>query len=139
MFDSISKWKDKITHYIDLRIQLIKLGLIDRASSVLSYFIFTIVSLFIVLGIFIFLGMGIAEFFAAQLHSYAQGYFLTAGIYILLLIVFVAFRKKIIDIFSSQFISILTENDQDKSEEEEEREIDFPKVKDPDNPNRELP
>jgi hypothetical protein len=139
MLDKIDKWKNKITHYIDLRTQLIKLGLIDRASGVLSYFIFTIISLFIVLAVFIFLGMGTAEYFAAVLGSYAAGYFITAGIYIVLLVILVALRKKIIDMFSSQFIAILTETDHDKTEEEEERELDIPKVKDPDNPNQELP
>lgn len=138
MLDQLDRWKNKITHYIDLRVQLIKLGLIDRASSVLSYFIFTFVALFIILGIFIFLGMGTAEYFAAVLGSYAKGYFLTAGIYILLLLLLVAFRKKIVDVFSSQFISILTDTDNEKTEEEEEKEIDFPKVKDPDNPKEEL-
>jgi hypothetical protein len=139
MLDSINKWKDKITHYIDLRTQLIKLGLIDRTSSVLSYFIFTFVALFILLGVFIFLGMGTAEYFAAVLGSYAQGYFITAGIYILLLVVLIALRKKIIDFFSSQFISILTETDRDKSDDEEEKAMGPSKVNDPDDPNNELP
>ena len=139
MLDQIGKWKDKITQYIELRAQLIKLGLIDRTSNVLSYFIFTFICLFFLLAIFIFLGMGTGEYFAAVLHSYTAGYFITAGIYILLLLMLVAFRKKIIDIFSSQFIQILTETDRDKSDEEEERELDIPKVKDPDDPNRELP
>lgn len=47
----ISKWKDKIAHYIEVRINLFKLGLIERVSNVLSYLTFVFIGLFLSLPI----------------------------------------------------------------------------------------
>lgn len=129
MLKIITEWKDKITQYLELRTKLIKLGVIDKASGLLSYFIFTIICLFFLLAILIFTGMGLGEFFAALLNSYTAGYFITAGIYILLFLLFIAMRKRIIGAFSGLFIRVLTEGE----EKEEENPTSEPKGEQPGN------
>lgn len=104
----ISSWKEKIAHYVEIRMNLFKLGLIERMSNIMSYLIFVFIGLFVGLSILIFLGIGIGEYFATVLDSRAGGFFVTAGIYILLLIVMFLFRSPIKKAFAGVFIRILT-------------------------------
>jgi hypothetical protein len=111
MLGFITKWFDKIAHSLELRIQLIKLNLMERISGILSYFIFSFVVLFITLAILIFMGMGLSELFATLTGSRTAGYFITTGIYILLLAIIMAVRKSFIKSFSGVFIRIMTAED----------------------------
>jgi len=122
----ISKWKDKIAHYIDVRLNLIKLGFIERTSNILSYLIFVFIGLFLGISVLIFLGIGIGEYFATVLGSRAGGFFITAGFYILLLIVMLLARTPIVNGFSGVFIRIMTatepDDEDDKNEKQKSRE-----------------
>lgn len=111
MIDFINKWKDKITQNIGLRVELAKLELIERSSGILSYFIFTIICLFLALCILLFLGMGLGEFFAALTDSKALGYIIIAGIYILLFFVLALARRPIVRFFSGIFINVMTRDE----------------------------
>ena len=111
MLGFITDWIDKITHSLELRVQLVKINLIERISSVLSYFIFSFVILFLTLAVLVFLGMGLSEFFANLTDSRVAGYLITTGIYILLMVCVFAGRKTFVKLFSGMFIRILTEDE----------------------------
>jgi hypothetical protein len=113
----INKWKDKIAHYVDVRVQLVKLSVIERSSNVLSYFIFVFICLFISLSVLIFLGIVLGELFSGLLDSRPLGYLVTTGIYLLLVGLMFAMRKTIINAFSSAFIRILTSMDDDDEDD----------------------
>lgn len=117
--DFINKWKDKIAHYIDVRVQLVKLSLIERTSSVLSYFIFVFICLFISVSVLIFLGIVIGELFSDILDSRPLGYLVTTGIYLLFLLLMVGLRKSIVGAFSSIFIRMLTAADDDDDDDKD--------------------
>ena len=118
----VSKWKDKIAHYVDVRLSLLKLGFIERTSNILSYLIFVFIGLFLTLSILIFLGIGIGEYFATLLDSRAGGFFITAGFYILLLVILALMRNTITTAFAGIFIRIMTATDHDDDEKEKEKE-----------------
>lgn len=107
----IGKFKDKIAHYINARLDLIKLDFIQRTSGILSYLIFTFICLLFTLCLFIFVGLGLGEYFSALVDSRAGGYFITAGIYLLLFLIMILFRAAIFRIFSGIFIRALTDDD----------------------------
>lgn len=113
----ISNWKEKIAHYIEIRLNLIKLGLIERISGILSYLIFIFISLFLAASILIFVGIAIGEYFATVLDSRAGGFSVTAVFYILLMAVMLVFRMSIIRAFSNMFIRELTAKDDDETDE----------------------
>lgn len=115
MFDFLDRWKDKITQNVSLRLELMKLNFIQRASGILSYFIFMIICLLLALCILLFLGMGMGEFFSSLTGSRGLGYILTATFYIVLFIVLLLARKNIIRRFVNVFIGVMT---QDVEEEE---------------------
>ncbi len=119
----ISKWKDKISHYIDVRLNLMKLGLIERASSILSYLIFVFIGLFLTVAVLIFIGIGIGEYFADVFDSRAAGFFMAALLYIVLLVLMYLLRKPITNGFAGVFIRIMTAPDPDEERDTEKKEI----------------
>jgi len=124
----ISKWKDKIAHYIDVRLDLIRLGFIEHVSNVLSSLIFIFISLFLAMSILIFAGIGISEYFAAILDSRAGGFFITAAFYILILVIMFLLRTPISNSLSGMFIRIMTAQNNDDNEKNEEKTKDDIKV-----------
>ena len=121
----IDKWKDKIAHYIDVRVSLIKLGLIERVSGILSYLIFVFIGLFLTVSILIFIGIGIGEYFGEVLDSRAGGFFITAGFYVLLLGLMFFLRVPVTSAFSSAFIRILTDDGPDDGKDDKRTKTDI--------------
>ena len=113
-----SRWKDKATEYIDVRVGLLKLSFIERTSMLLGNLMVSFIYLFIALAFFIFLGFALLETFSSMLDSRVAGAFLTAGFFALMLGLLFALRKSIIKAFSSIFIRILTEGDDDDDDDD---------------------
>lgn len=114
ILDFVGKWKDKVTDYVDMRVQLVKLNIIEQVSKVLSYFIFMILCLLFLLPVLFFSGIGFAEYIASLVNSTAAGYAITAGIYLAVLLILFAFRKKIIKSFTGLFINVMTDDEDDE-------------------------
>jgi hypothetical protein len=111
-----TRWKDKATDFVDVRVRLLKLSFIERTSTLLGNLMASFIYLFIALAFFIFLGVALLELFADLLDSRVGGAFLTAGIFALMLGILFAARKAIISAFAGIFIRILTEQDEDDEE-----------------------
>ncbi|MBS1782775.1 MAG: hypothetical protein JSS78_06895 [Bacteroidetes bacterium] len=116
--DFISKWKDKIAHYVDVRISLLKLGFIEKTSNILSYLIFVFIGLFLGLSILLFVGIALGEYFAAVFSSRTAGFMTTVGFYAVLLGCLFGLRKTIITAFSGVFIRILTSGNTEEERHE---------------------
>ncbi len=115
-----TRWKEKATDYVDVRLGLMKLSFIERTSTLLSNLMISFIYLFVGLAFFIFFGIALLEVFIELLDSRIGGAFLTAGIFALMLGVLFALRKPIIAAFAGIFIRILTERDEDDDDEDEE-------------------
>jgi hypothetical protein len=118
MLGFISKWKDKLADYVDMRVRIVKLDFIERTSQVLSFFTFTIVCFLLVLPILLFMGIGVAEFFADLVGSRAGGYLIITGIYMLMLGLLFIYRKTFIAKFTGLFIRVMTENEDEDEDDE---------------------
>ena len=114
-----SRWKDKATEYIDVRVGLLKLSFIERTSMLLGNLMVSFIYLFIALAFFIFLGFALLETFSSMLDSRVAGAFLTAGFFALMLGLLFALRKSIIHAFTGIFIRILTEGDDDDDDDDD--------------------
>ena len=115
-----TRWKDKATDYIDVRLGLLKLSFIERTSTVLGNLMISFIYLFIALAAFIFIGIGLMETFVTLLDSRIGGAFMTAGLFIVLFAILFAVRKSIIAAFAGIFIRILTESDEDDEDDDKE-------------------
>lgn len=109
--------KEKVIRYVEVNVNLFKIKLIGRTSSLLSYFMFALIILILLCCIILFFGYGLTEvFFDAGLSRIAS-YFLTTGIYCALLALVVLLRKNITGFFNNAFIDILTEDDDEDDAE----------------------
>ncbi len=112
-----SKLRDRVVEYIDVNIKLLKLNLIEQTSKIFGYFIYIVVILFILLGALLFAGFGMAELFTQLVNSRWLGYLITFVIYLLMLWVFIAHRRKIVKKISNAFIRVVTEPDEDEGDD----------------------
>ncbi|OJW83515.1 MAG: hypothetical protein BGO69_08575 [Bacteroidetes bacterium 46-16] len=119
----IDKWKDKITEYVDVRVQLIKLSFVERTSHILGYFVYVFIVLSLLLPILIFLGMGLSEAFTELFDSRTAGYFMTLGVYVLLTLIVMLCRKQLINKAAGIFIAKLTDDDDDNDEEQQKTTV----------------
>jgi hypothetical protein len=121
-----SQFTNKIARYVDVRVKLVKITLIEKTSALLSYFMYALIALFIVFCILLFCGFGLLEAFVMAGLSRMAASFITLGIYCLMLFALIALRKNIIRGFSNLFVSVMTDagrkddddDDDDKREEE---------------------
>lgn len=120
----LGKWKDKATQYIDVRVQLMKLKFIERASNVLGSLMLAFVLMMVSIAVLMFMGLGILECFSALFDSRIAGAFATAGVFILLMLIILGFRKGITTACANIFIRIMTEPGEDDDDDSEDRDSD---------------
>ena len=113
----IGQIKDQVAGYADVYIKLFKLNFIQRTSGLVSYLMFAMIGLFILLGVFLFLGFGLIELFVDLGLSRLASIFIVVGIYILMLLVLMLCRKQVTRFFAGGIISVLTEGDDEPEEE----------------------
>ena len=114
----VGQLKEKVTQYVDVYVKLAKISFIGKTANLLSHFMFSLIALFIFLCIILFLGFGLTELFVVAGLSKAVSFFITIGIYVLLLVLVVLLRRPIARFFASIFIKVLTEGDDDKEADE---------------------
>jgi hypothetical protein len=107
-----------------------KLGFIERTSHVIGNLMIGFILLFLSFSMLIFIGMGLMKAFSIWLNSEVAGSFATAGIFLILILLFVGLRKKVLIAFAGFFIGIMTagadddDDDDEKQDEEEDDEDD---------------
>lgn len=111
MFSNV---KEKITQYIEVQLKLVKLNIIDGASSLLSYIMFALIAMFIAFCIVLFLGFGIVELLHECGIPRLGAIFCTIGFYLLIFAGVVLMRERITRFFSTIFIRVMTSMDEDK-------------------------
>lgn len=110
----VKKWMDKIARYVDIKISLLKLELIEIISGVFSTLVFVLIAFFIGFCVLLFFGLTLSEWFFSITDSRILAYLITTFVYLLLFILLLAIRKKITGFFSGIFIGILTEADEEE-------------------------
>lgn len=104
----IGNWKEKITQYMEIRLNLLKLGFIERISSILGFLVFIFMGIFLSASVLFFIGMGVGAYFGELLHSTSGGFFITGSFFVLLLLIVFLLRTAIIHSFMSLFIRVMT-------------------------------
>lgn len=95
IFENISELKDNLRQYLETRISYFGISAFEKAVKILTAIISRVfVSLLLVIAL-IFLSAAVAIYLGSILESTELGLLIVGGIYLLLGIVFYAFRKKI--------------------------------------------
>lgn len=109
----IGKLFDKATKYLQIKLDVLKLNAIQRVAVVMGFCMFLMLSMMLASAIMLFLGIALSEYFGALTGSTSAGYFIVTGIYVVLLLFIVLFKKKFQRWFAGLFISLLTTDDDD--------------------------
>jgi hypothetical protein len=109
----IGQLKEKIKSYLDAYVQLAKLEFISRTANVLGYVLFATIAIFITFGIVLIFGFGLAEAVVALGLPKVAAYFIVLAFYVLLLVIFIASRKRIVRFFANDIVKMLTKDDTD--------------------------
>lgn len=107
----IGKLFDTLTEYIKARLDVMKLTLVERTALLMGYFMFLLTGLMVVTAILIFLGFGLAIVFGDLCNSPAAGFFITAGIYALLVFIVAMQKTRLLNWMAGLFINMLTGDD----------------------------
>ncbi len=110
--------KEKIGEYAKAYLSLLKLNVVGKTASVVSYLMFFFIALFLLFAVIIFLGFGLTEGFVALGLSRVGATFSTVGVFVFMLTLLFAFRKGITDYFAGVIISIMTEGDDTEASED---------------------
>jgi hypothetical protein len=95
--ESFKEWKESITQYITTRYELHKLEMANNLAQLASSYVTKIVLLYFLLLALFFMSLSLGFYIGSLLDSNALGFFLTGCIYILLMIIFYAMRKTIVE------------------------------------------
>ena len=98
---------------------MVKLGLIERASNLMSMFLLLLISMFVALLVMVFLGLALATTFTHMTGSAVVGFLLTGLVFILILCMLVLFRRPILRSFTNLYISLLTAADEGDEDEQD--------------------
>jgi len=97
MLEEINNIRKDILEYVDVRLDLIRLHTAENISRLLSQVATLAVIGYLLFFILIFISFGVAYFFGEIFNSNILGFFCVAVFYFLILVVFLLFRKKIIE------------------------------------------
>jgi hypothetical protein len=117
-----SNIKDKISRYIEIRIDLMKVSVIGRTASVVSYVLFALICLLILFCIVLFIGLGLTNAFIDMGISAVGSFFMTTGIYILLLVFIILLRRPISRFFADSLVEVITADDNNGNEDASKNE-----------------
>ena len=97
MLEELEKIRKEIREYLGVRFDLLRLQIAESISGILSKTATLIITGYLLFFILLFLSIAAGYFFASLLGSNELGFLCVAGIYTLLLLVFILFRKRIIE------------------------------------------
>lgn len=116
MRNLFNEWKENATRFLEVRANLLKLTIVERASNVLSFLIYIFILIFLAIAVLIFLGLALKETFAQWFNSAIGGAFATLGFYLLLVLIVVLMRKSVLNSFASIFVRMLTAEDEEEDD-----------------------
>ncbi|MBN2636700.1 MAG: hypothetical protein JXR61_10555 [Prolixibacteraceae bacterium] len=110
---NISELNDAVKQYLQAKLDLVKLRLLKKTANYMSTLFGMLISILILTLIIAFSGTAFTLWYGQTYSSYLDGALIMLGILILLLILFLIFRKKLLmSLFISKFSAILFEDDE---------------------------
>jgi hypothetical protein len=104
--------KTQLTEYIELRTEQARLGLVESAAKVTAYFTSAVIIILLVILCLLSLVVACSFFIGQYLHNYGLGFLISAGIYLLGLLLFVwVFKKKTENSIMNKIIQLTNEQE----------------------------
>jgi hypothetical protein len=96
---------EHITDFLETYYQLLTINVAQKSINITSSLINAVILAFLCLLIASFIGLGLAWWLGNVINSRAGGFFITAGIYLIVMIALIVMRKKVIFPFLRNFIT----------------------------------
>jgi len=97
MLEDLNNIKNDIKDYIEVRLDLIKLHTAENISRIVSNAASYAIIGYLLFFILLFISLAGGYYFASLLQSNELGFLCIAGIYLLLMIIFLIYRKQLIE------------------------------------------
>jgi len=97
MLEDINKIKKDVQEYVETRLDLTRLHVAENLSRIISSAATIAIIGYMLFLILLFVSFAAGYFLAARLQSNVMGFLCVAGFYLILLVVFVLFRKQIVE------------------------------------------
>jgi hypothetical protein len=109
---TLTEIKKQFADYLELRLEVIKLFTYEKTARIGSGLASALVLIFLSLFFLLFLFVTLGFYFSSLTGSYTIGFGIITGFYLILLLVFIALRKKVFEKFlSNKIIENLTDDD----------------------------
>lgn len=89
--------KKIILDYFEAKIGLYKIGAYEKIAKVTAVLFSSVIIAILCFFLLLFMSISAGFFFAQLLHSNALGFLIIFGIYLILLLILIIFRKKILE------------------------------------------
>ncbi|HAC25849.1 MAG TPA: hypothetical protein DCE81_13130 [Cytophagales bacterium] len=84
-----------LTGYVETRLELFKLEIKEEVARAIAHLVVLVFLVLFGLMLLLFLSIGVAQWLNAYLGQTATGYFVVGGVYFLLFLLFIIFKKPI--------------------------------------------
>lgn len=89
--------KQLVSDYVDARIELLKINVYEKIAKVIAILFSSIVIVLLFFFLVLFLSISGGFYFGTLLNNNAMGFLLVFGIYLLILVLVMAFRKNLLE------------------------------------------
>ena len=103
----LGKLIQEIKEYLDLKYDIARLDITEKIVVLFSVFYSFMIFIILIPGIFMFLSFALAYYLGLVFGGYHWGFFMVGGLYFLLTIIFLIFRKGLITRPLVRFLSKL--------------------------------
>lgn len=111
--------QDLLESYLSNRVKLVKLQLAEKSARVTTLLAAGLIIAFLGFFVLLFTSIMLGYFFSEKLHSQFYGFGIVAGVYLLLLLLVIVFRKALLDqLIFRKIITILFDTDEDEDTEQ---------------------
>jgi len=97
MLEDINSIKKDIQEYIEVKVDLVRLHMTEQVSRIFSSAVNAAVIAYLLLFTLLFLSFAAGFFLGSLFNSNELGFLCVAGFYFLILIIFLLFRKQLIE------------------------------------------
>jgi hypothetical protein len=113
--DYFQELKVLTTDYLAARLRLLKLEVFEKTAKISAMLFSSLVIAMLASLMLFFLSIALGFYFGAVFDSYGTGFLIVTGLYFLLLVPFIFFRKSLVEkLIVNRLIEQLTEKEEDE-------------------------
>lgn len=115
LLNNLTAVQNLVSEYLTLKLQLVKLSVLEKMSKIGIFLTSLVIIILAATIFFIFAAAAFVVWYGAHNQDYLTGLLIVMGAVIFLMILFLSFRRKILEsFFTRTFSSILFEKDDDE-------------------------